>query len=140
MANSAELVTSAVDISRLDPDWFCTTILKCPNDLWQSEMMNAIADLDRIKLGIPTLYNHDGKNRFTVRAFHGPGKTHFIAKLMHWWNFTRQGRIPCTAPKEKQLTTRLWPEFRKLLASSEVWYQKIIKVDRTHITWFNNRD
>lgn len=139
-SNAAALAQNAVDIARLDPDWFCETILNSPNDLWQSEMLNAIADLDRIRYNVSTKYNHTGKNRFTVRAFHGPGKTHFIAKLMHWWNFTRQGRIPCTAPKEKQLKTRLWPEFRKLRNGAEPWYQKIMKVDSTHIAWFNNPD
>ena len=85
--------------SKQDPDWFCNNVLQSPNDIWQAEMLHAIADLDRET----TLFNHEKKNRFTVRAFHGPGKTHFLAKLMHWWNFTRKGRVVATAPKEKQL-------------------------------------
>lgn len=124
----------------LDPDWFCAELLRCSNDPWQSEMMNAVADLDRLRLGVPTLFNHEGKNRFSVSAFHGPGKTHWLAKQMHWYNFTRQGRIPCTGPKEKSIKTRLWPEFRKLLMRAEPWYRSLINVGAAHITWNGNVD
>ena len=124
----------------LDPNWFCDTILRCPNDPWQAEMMDAIADLDRIRLGIEPIYNPDALNRFTIAAFHGPGKTHIIAKLMHWWNFTRKGRIAVTAPKEKQLTTRVWPEFRKILGKAIDEYRALIKVDKTSITWCGDVD
>ena len=113
----------AVRKATIDPNWMCETILKSPNDPWQCEMMDAVADLDRIKLGIPALYNPDGLNRFTIRAFHGPGKTHFVAKLMHWFNFTRKGRIPVTAPKEKQVTQRVWPEFRKIRTAAMAEYR-----------------
>ena len=126
--------------SKYDPDWFCEKILKSPNDPWQSHGMNAVADLFRIKAGMPTQYNHKGKTRFTVVAFHGCGKTHFMAKLMHWFNFVVRGRIPCTAPKEKQLTTRLWPEFRKVKMSAIGEYQNIINVETKAIYWANDPD
>ena len=123
-----------------DPNWFCKEILQCPNDPWQAEMMDALADLDRLRAGKEALYNPDALNRFTVRAFHGPGKTHYLAKLMHWWNFTRRGRVAVTAPKEKQLTTRVWPEFRKVLMGAIPEYKSLIKVDRTTITWCGDVD
>lgn len=135
MASALKYYKQAVKRAKFDPDWFCEEILRLPNDPWQSEMMNAVADLDRIKAGIPTLYNHEGKHRFTICAFHGPGKTHFMAKLAHWYNFTRIGRIPCTAPKEKQLLTRLWPEFNKIKNKSVDEYRTIMKVNRTSIEW-----
>lgn len=127
-------------LATVDPDSFCENILNCPNEKWQSETMCAIADLDRVKFGLPTLFNHELKTRFTIASMHGSGKTHFIAKLMHWFNFTRKGRIPCTAPKEKQLTTRTWPEFRKILNKSIPEYRKLIKVDTKAITWFGDVD
>lgn len=126
--------------SLYDPDWFCNEILRCPNDPWQSEMLNAIADLDRLKAGLPTKFNHEGLNRFSVVAFHGVGKTHFLAVLMHWYNFTRKGRIPCTGPKEKSLRTRLWPEFRKVLHGALVTYRTLIEVQATYIQWGNDID
>lgn len=134
------VLANAVKRATVDPDWFCDTILCSPNDPWQSEMMNAIADLDRARLGLGTLYNHELLTRFTIVAFHGPGKTHFIAKLAHWWNFTRRGLIAATAPKEKQLKTRLWPEFRKVRNGALEYYRQLIKVDTTKVTWANDPD
>jgi len=134
------IVRQVISRATFEPDWFCSELLQMPNDPWQSEVFNAIADLDRIKAGIKTLFNDEGKRRFTIKAFHGPGKTHFIAKLMHWYNFTRKGRIVATAPKEKQLTTRLWPEFRKIKSHAKPEYQQFTKVDRTAITWLGDVD
>ena len=133
-------MADAVRLATVDPNWFCNDVLRCPNDLWQAELMDAIADLDRVGLGLEPLYNYELLNRFTVRAFHGPGKTHWIAKLMHWWNFTRRGRVAVTAPKEKQLTTRVWPEFRKILAGAIPDYKALIKVDKTQIIWCDDPD
>lgn len=129
-----------VHIATVDPDWFASSILNTPNDPFQSELINAIADLDRIRLGLPTLFNHDGLTRFTVRSCHGTGKTHTLAKLMHWFNFTRKGRIPVTAPKEKQVTTRVWPEFRKIRGNAMVDYQELLKVEKTQIMWASDPD
>jgi len=125
----------------IDPNgFFCKRILQSTNEIWQAELMDAIADLDRARLGLPTIYNHELKTRFTVASMHGSGKTHFIAKVMHWYNFTRRGRIPCTAPKEKQLTHRTWPEFRKILNGAIPEYRQFIHVDKKHITWFQDED
>jgi phage terminase large subunit len=135
-----ETLKKIVRRAKFDPDWFCKEILRSPNDIWQSEMLNAMADLDRIREGLPTLFNHEGKNRFTTRAFHGPGKTHYLSKLGHWWNFTRKGRIVATAPKEKQLTNRLWPEFRKILSGAIPEYREFITTTKTTIEWFGDED
>lgn len=139
--NTDENVFDAlVKRATVDPDWFCSDILQCPNDPWQSELMNAVADLNRARLGLPTLFNHELKSRFTIAAMHGCGKTHYLTKQMHWFNFTRRGIIPCTAPKEATLKSRTWPEFRKVLAGAIDSYKSIINCDMLKITWFNDED
>lgn len=140
MELNADVLQRVIRRSRTDPDFFCNEILRSPNDPWQSELMNAIADLDRARYGEPTLFNHDLRNRFSVSACQGPGKTHCLAKVIHWYNFTRVGRIPCTAPKEKQVITRVWPEIRKLLASAIDGYSSLLRVEQTKIVWLGNLD
>ena len=130
----------AVQRALTDPGWFCSDILRSPNHPWQTELMDAVADLDRSRMGLPTLANHALKRRFTVRAGHGKGKTHYLAKLAFWWNFTRRGRNPCTAPKEQQLKTRLWPEMRKLYASAIPEFQKLLTVQSTAVQWCGDPD
>lgn len=134
------ILADAVRKATIDPNWFCDTILKSENDVWQGEVMDAVADLDRIALGLSALYNPDGLNRFTICAFHGPGKTHWVAKLMHWFNFTRRGRIIVTAPKRDQVTQRVWPEFRKIRQQAMPEYRDLMKVDITKINWCSNPD
>lgn len=140
VSHQVEIMTRAVQQATVDPDWFCNEILRSPNDPWQSECLNVVADLDRARLGLPTLFNHELKQRLSIVAFHGPGKTHFVAKLAHWWNFTRRGLIAATAPKEKQLRTRLWPEFRKVSSEALDYYKQLIKVDTTKVTWADDVD
>jgi hypothetical protein len=126
--------------SRLDPQYFCEHVLRSPNDPWQNDIFNAVADISRIRYGIPTVINHKGKNQITIRAGHGPGKTHFSAKLMHWFNFVHAGRIVVTAPKQEQLKTRTWPEFRKILRGSVDEYKNLIHVDMLKIVWYDDVD
>ncbi len=140
LKQSENPIIEAVEKATINPDWFAASILRMPNDPFQSELLNAVADLGRIKRGIPTVFNHKGLQRFSIRSCHGTGKTHTLAKLMHWFNFTRRGRIPVTAPKEKQVTTRVWPEFRKIRNASISAYKQLIKVDKTQITWCNDTD
>lgn len=134
------IVDQIIDRATVDPDWFCEEILHLPNDPWQSEMMNAVADIDRAKQGMHTVFNHELHQWFTVAAFHGPGKTHWLAKTMHWYGFTRICRIPCTGPKSETLRTRLWPEFRKVMSKADAGYRKMIDVQATKITWLGNPD
>lgn len=109
-------------------------------DPWQRDLVHAVADVHRHKNNLPTVINHDGKSMITVRAMHGPGKTFIVAGLMHWFNACFKGRIICTAPKEKQLLTRLWPSFRKILFRAGPAYAKNIKVDSGKITWNGDED
>ena len=130
--------------ARLDPCWFAETVLGFTGqwalDIWQRELFEAVADVYRKKQGIPTKFNHEGKTQITIRAMHGPGKTFSTAGLMHWFNYCFYGRIVCTAPKEKQLQTRLWPAFRKILAHAHPAYSRGIKVDSLNITWHGDPD
>lgn len=126
--------------SRLDPDWFCAKVLRFKNDPWQSEVMQAVADIERAHLGKLTQYNHEALNRITIAACHGVGKTHIAAKVMHWFNFTRVGLIPCTAPKLQQVTTRMFPEFRRTMARADAQYKKLIQSKAEKITWGKNPD
>jgi len=133
-------VFNAVIKARENPDWFCRHILRSPNDKWQSEVMQAVADVRRARLGIPTRFNHKALNRITIAACHGVGKTHIVAKIMHWFNYGRVGLIPCTAPKIKQVTTRLFPEFRRAMEKADPEYRSMIDSRAEKITWNGDTD
>jgi len=131
--------------TRTDPVWFDENILKLVGDkyyldVWQKELHEAVADVYRHKSGLPTVINHEGKSMITVRAMHGPGKTFGVAMIMHWFNCAFRGRIICTAPKEKQISTRLWPAFRKIATHAGKLYSSALKIDSTKIVWHGDED
>jgi hypothetical protein len=132
--------TDAVVASLLDPVWARKNILRVDCDPWQDEILEAFADLYRKDVGLKTVVNHEGLNRFSIRSGHGPGKTFMLALLMHYAALTRRVQMPCTAPKEKQLRTRLWPRFRQILAAAHPAYQQIVDVQDTKITWCGDPD
>lgn len=132
--------TDAVVASLLSPKWAVEHILRVDVDPWQLELLEAFADLYRLEVGLKTVVNHEGLNRISVRSGHGPGKTFFLALLMHYAALTRRVQIPCTAPKEKQLRTRLWPRFRQILRGSLEAYQQIVDVQDSRITWCGDLD
>jgi len=131
---------AAVEWARLNPVEWCQKFLRVELDLWQIELLESVADLYRIKKGVPTKFNHEGKNLITVRAMHGPGKTFGMGLLMHWFGFCFRTLSPCTAPKEKQLRTRLWPAFRKAMRDAIDGYKHLVKVDITRISWHGDPD
>lgn len=133
-------ITNAINFAKTKPKEFFKEILGTDLDPWQVELIQAVLDIERFQKGEPTVVNHEGKNKITVRAMHGPGKTFGVAGVMHLFNFIYKGRIIATAPKEKQLITRLWPAFRKIKASSLEFYQGLTSVDTTKITWGGNPD
>lgn len=126
------------------PEWFFESILGCvgPDTLedWQLEGVEAIADVHRKIRGTPTKINHEGLSRLSIRSCHGPGKTHWLAQVMHWWNYCFYGKVVCTAPKEKQLKTRLWPRYRKILRGAEPSYKELITVNVLDIKILNDED
>lgn len=153
MSSSDEnLLVEALKRATLDPVWFAQEILNLKAnpgehtlesnpqlswemDQWQKNLLNAVADVVRFKKGLPTVINHKGCNQITVRSMHGPGKTFGLAVLMHWFGFCFYGKIPCTAPKLKQLKTRLWPEFRKIRGRALPGYRGLMDVQSETVRW-----
>lgn len=137
-------MAAAVQRGRADPVWFARHILNHTGDWaldpWQVELLEAVADVWRKKQGLPTKVNHEGKQRITVRAMHGPGKTHGVAVVMHWFNFCFKSRAICTAPKEKQLTTRLWPAYRKIRSHAIPGYDALCEVNTLDVKWAGDPD
>lgn len=138
--------------ARHDPVWFAREILRLKTldgektldedpelswemDEWQVELLEAAGDVVRKKEGVPTIVNHEGLNMITVRSMHGPGKTFGVACLLHWFGFCFRGVMPCTAPKLKQVKTRLWKEFRRVRSRALPGYSTLMKVDAEQITW-----
>jgi len=111
-----------------EPEWFFANILRTEIDEWQLIGIEAIADVHRVLRGEPTVINHEGLNRISVTSCHGPGKTHWLAQIMHWWNWCFYGLVVCTAPKEGQLKTRLWPRYRKILREAIPEYSSLVSV------------
>lgn len=135
--------TAAVDIyavllaakrkAMFEPEWFLREILHQDPDPWQIQGLEAVADVQRYLRGMPTVVNHEGLSRITIRSLHGPGKTHFLGFIMHWATFCFYIKLVCTAPKEKQLKTRLWPRFRKILNEADSNYKQQFLVNATDI-------
>lgn len=121
------------------PEWFFNTIGQQAQG-WQVELCEAIADVRRKAAGLPTAVNHEGLPRITIRSCHGTGKTHALAQVAHWWNFTTYGLAVATAPKQDQLKTRLWPRYRAILRAAPEWYQKPITVTALKVTHFGDED
>ncbi len=109
-------------------------------DDWQLAGVEAIADVHRVLRNEPTVINHEGLNRISVVSCHGPGKTHFLGGIMHWWNWCFYGLVVCTAPKEKQIKTRLWPRYRKLLNGAIPEYKGLVTVNTLNILIDNDND
>jgi hypothetical protein len=59
---------------------------------------------------------------------------------MHWFGFCFKGLSPCTAPKEKQLHTRLWPRFRTAMANAVPGYSRLVDVKASRIRFGGNED
>lgn len=139
-----------------DPIWFAEEVLQLKYmegdkvdstghgewelDQWQKDLLNAVADVWRKQQGLRTVINHEGKPWITMRAMHGPGKTFGMAVVDHYFNFCFKGRIFATAPKLKQVTTQLFPEFRKVLNRSVEWYRSLIDVQATTVRWCGDPD
>ncbi|MFQ5895374.1 MAG: terminase B [Nitrospinota bacterium] len=86
-----------------EPERFVRSVLKAAPDPWQGEALRAVAE----------------KPRVAIRAGNGPGKTAVAAWALLWFLATRPyPKVPCTAPKEKQLFDVLWAEVHKWLRDS----------------------
>lgn len=120
-----------------DPAWFYAEVLgqtgKNRVKPWQLRGIQAVLDVERKALGLPTVVNHEGKPRVTIRSCHGTGKTHFLALLLHLWNFLHYGLVAATAPKQEQLKTRLWPRYRAVRRCAVDWYQGLTQAQALKI-------
>lgn len=135
-----------------DPVYFARNVLnlrRLPTDApdvnweldpWQAQALQALADPYRKSIGLPTLVNHDAKRYVTVRSMHGPGKTFESMTAAHWFTFCFPAQTIVIAPKYRQITTRSWGEFRKILARAEPWYRAAVDPAETRITFFGDRD
>lgn len=121
------------------PGWFFETIGQKAQG-WQLELCEAIADVRRYAAGLPTVTNHKGLPRITIRSCHGTGKTHALAMVGHWWNFTTYGLAVATAPKQDQLKTRLWPRYRAILRGAPEWYRAMINVTALRVSVLGDED
>lgn len=135
-----DAIITAVRRSRRDPVWFRKNILRMNNDPWQDEILQAFIDIFRFQNNEPTLVNHEGLRRFSVRSGHGPGKTNVVAETMHLCGFIRKSQIICTATKFKQVTTRLWPTFRTITNNSIDAYRGLIQMKQHKIIWAGDPD
>lgn len=139
-SRKVRFIKEGIERSRTDPVWFANNILKIDLDPWQEELLESLGDVWRYRNDLPTKYNHEGRNKITVRAMHGPGKTFGAALAAHWFGFCFRGKIPCTAPKERQLLTRLWPEFRKIRRMAPPEYRMLMDVQTSRVTWCGDPD
>jgi phage terminase large subunit len=132
---------------RYDPNGFAREVLRIKPDPWQLDANEAIADYVRWSWGKPMKVqklgpNGEPKNFFTVSAMHGPGKTFWGGQVIHWFGFCmpEKPRIPCFAPKMEQLTTRLWPELRKIRNSADPVYHAFNDITATACIWAGDID
>ena len=121
------------------PAWFFAIIGQAAQ-VWQLELCEAILDVRRKAAGLPTVTNHLGLPRITIRSCHGTGKTHALAMVAHWWNFTTYGLAVATAPKQDQLKTRLWPRYRAILRGAPEWYRAMIGVTALRVSVLGDED
>lgn len=139
-STASSAIFEAVRIANSDPIWFRKHVLRLTNDPWQDEILQAFADIFRLQRNEPTVVNHEGLRRFSVRSGHGPGKTTCVAQIMHYCGFIRRAQIICTATKFKQVTSRLWPTFRVILQGAIDEYQELISTRQHKIIWANDQN
>lgn len=133
-----ELLAEWVKITFSDPEKMIRHVLRAKPLAWQIHAIEAVFDVRRKALGLPTKYNHEGKPRITIKSCHGTGKTYFLGLLMHVWNFTTHGIIACTAPKEDQLRKRLWPRYTEIYNGAIDEYKDILTINATDVIVCND--
>lgn len=105
-------------------------------DKWQEELICAVSDVHRKRVGLPTLYNHDGKQYITCVACQGPGKTFGIALLAHIVGFGYDPVVICVmAPKLEHIKTRFMGEFEKIRMRAMEGYSTLMDVQKTKVEW-----
>jgi len=141
----AELAEEATERIRTDPVWFLQESFGIELDIWQIEAFDAMADCVRNwyneKYGFVKYelkHNFQARQKFTIRAMHGPGKTFFAAASIVWWHAGFKGISPATAPTIKQLKNRLWPNIRKIQGMGSEFWRRTFEVRATEVQWYND--
>lgn len=138
---AADTIKDCQDEALRNPAWFFEDFLNFPLLPWQYRMVNAVLDVPRKHQGLPTIENHEGKPRVTVRSCHGTGKTQALAAVAHVWNFIfYDTRIAATAPKQDQLIRRFMPRYRTILKKSPDFYRDMINVKGRDIDILGSKD
>lgn len=136
-----KLAREFIDLAAFEPVTFQREVLGMHPDPWQVESTEAVFDYIRWAHGRETKLNHEHKNQFTVRSMHGPGKTYWLAGLIHTFGSAfPMARIPCIAPKMDQLKTRLWLELIKVKTTAVPEYQSWVEVNATTMYWNQQRE
>jgi hypothetical protein len=132
---------------RTDPVWFMQTAFDIELDIWQVEAFEAMADVIRHYYGYPTKINHPKpetndkpRQKFTIRAMHGPGKTFFAAAAIVWFHICFKALSPATAPTIKQLKTRLWPRIRLIKNLADPFWQQCMEIRSTDAIFYKDPD
>lgn len=156
MTQPNKTLVEAIRLARFDPSKFARDVLQLKRlngepspgeqgynpdtdwqlDAWQEEIIESVADVDRKRLGIPTKYNHVGKQYITCVACQGPGKTFGIALLAHIWGFAYDPLVITTvAPKLEHIKTRFFGEFEKIRGRAIPGYKELMEVGAQQIKW-----
>jgi len=124
-----------------NPEWFFNEVLRCEPLLpWQLKAVNAVLDIHRKALGLPTVVNHKALPGISIVSGHGTGKTQLLAAVGHIWIFVFPVLAVVTAPKQDQIKTRFMPRFRLLLRNALAEYKNTVKVDSLKVSRFGNPD
>ena len=124
MKNRLESIEQDIEKFRDDPTYFVTAVLGATPDIWQSEVMAAVAA---------------GNRGVSIRSGHGVGKTSCLSWLAIWWISTHyNAKVVITAPTSAQLHDALLPEAKSWLKQAPADFREgyTIKADRIE----SNRD
>ena len=112
---------ASIEEMRADPTLFVEEMLGATPDIWQSEVMAAVAAENR---GI------------SIRSGHGVGKTSCLSWLALWWVGTHyHAKVVITAPTAAQLHDALLPEAKSWLKQAPAGFRERfnIKSDRIEL-------
>lgn len=123
MSASAELQQNPFDQFQIDyrnnPVRFVKEVLGVQPDVWQADMMTAVAQ---------------GHRRISVRSGHGVGKSTAVSWLTLWYLLTRYHcKIVVTAPTSAQLYDALFAEIKRWIKEMPPILQELFEVKAERI-------
>ena len=138
------LLKDAVQKALDDPKWFYDNILRFQEDgkpcvlPWQVEATEVVLDARRPPE--QRKVNKQGLDRLTIRSCHGTGKTQYLGLLAHIHGFTTYDKNAATAPKQAQLTKRLFPNIRRAMRDAVPEWKAIFDVQNQEVKIGNDPD